>query len=217
MPKGKQTVLIVDDHSLVRRGLSRLVEDHPATGVVIESGSGEHALDCVIRQRVDLVLLDLSLPGMDGSDTAQAMLQHQPGIKIIILTGTDAGHQIKPLFRYGISAFLTKGCSSEEMHRAIDHVLEGEQFVSSDAARHLAVAEKSADTTSPFAKLSRREPEVVQLLLDGTTNRQIAKTLYISEKTVSTHRQKSLEKLGINSTAELVKLAIEFGVSGASN
>ena len=206
-----QTVLIVDDHTLVRSGLKRLVEDHPDTGVILESGTGEHALDCTARQRVDMVILDLSLPGMDGMQTSQQLLELNPALKIIILTGIDAQEQIKPLFRDGISAFLTKGCTAAEMHRAIDCAIDGETFVSADAARDLALAADEINDTSPFAKLSRREHEVALLLLEGKRNRQISESLFISEKTVSTHRQNVLQKVGVNNTVELAGLAIRCG------
>lgn len=206
-----QTVLIVDDHVLVRSGLRRLVQDHPRTKRVLETSTGEQALACVASESVDLVLMDLSLPGMDGVQTSQQLLQDDPSLKIIVLTGSTLNNHIKPLFRSGIRAYLTKGCTSEEMHTAIDDVLAGRQYLSSHAALCMANLEEG-DQGTPFSALSKREFEVVLLILEGKRNRQIAQKLFISEKTVSTHRQNAHEKLGVSSTTELIRLAIQHGV-----
>lgn len=205
------TVLIVDDHALVRSGLRRLVQDHPATKTVLESGSGEQALTCVAQQPVDLVLLDLSLPGIDGVETSQKLLNDNPSLKIIVLTGSPGNNHIKPLLRIGVCAYLTKGCSSSEMHQAIDDVLDGRQYLSSHAALKLATLDEDP-IRSPFVELTKREFEIVLLILEGKRNRQIAASLFISEKTVSTHRQNANEKLGISTTTELVRMAIQHGV-----
>jgi len=206
-----QTVLIVDDHALVRTGLRLLVQDHPSTLRVLETSSGEQALACVAQESIDLVLLDLSLPGIDGVQTSQKLLEDYPQLKIIVLTGSPVNSQIKPLIKSGVRAYLTKGCTSEEMHQAIDDVLSGRQYLSSHAALEMATLEDS-EQPSPFSALTKREFEVVQLILEGKRNRQVAEALFISEKTVSTHRKNAKEKLGISTTTELVRLAMQHGV-----
>jgi len=210
LPK-KQTILIVDDHELVRSGLRRLVQDHPRARRVLETSSGEQALACVATEEVDLVLLDLSLPGMDGVQTSHKLLRAFPQIKIIVLTGSAMNKHIKPLFKSGVLAYLTKGCSADEMHQAIDDVLAGRRYLSSHAALCMAKLEEAGES-SPFCDLSKRELEVVLLILEGKRNRQIAECLHISEKTVSSHRQNANDKLGIVTTTELVRLAIQHDI-----
>ena len=201
--------MIVDDHAIVRTGLKRLVEDHSLCGDVIEANSGEQALELCQSREIQLVLLDLALPGISGLETSRRLLKRDPTMAIIILTGSNPGAGVSDLLQMGVRGYLTKGCSAAEMDQAITEVIAGRRYLSADVAQRLALAGQVADCErSPFDALTTRETEVVHQLLDGKRNHEIGKALYISDKTVSTHRARAFEKLGVNSTAELTRLAM---------
>ncbi len=205
-------VLVVDDHELVRSGVRRLLENIPQVLNITEAGSGEEALALAAERHFDIVLMDITLPGINGVAAAESLLRSNPQTRIIIVTGLlDAGH-IGKLLSCGVRGYITKGSSAEEMDKAIRQVIRGEQYLSPDVAQQVAMDLINGDSGNPFERLTARENEIVMLLLDGQRNRQIAEKLFISEKTVSTHRSRSFDKLQIKTTAELVRLAIRFGL-----
>ena len=212
---GKQlSVLVVDDHALVRSGMARLLEDDPQIGEVVEANSGEEALECAGKTYFDLVLMDMSLPGMSGPEASEILLKDKSGTRVIIVSGAVDPGPVGKLLASGISGYVTKGSSSVEMEEAIRTVMRGEQYLSPDIARNMAMHTIHGDDNedNPFDRLTSRELEIVQLLLGGQRNRQISGALHISEKTVSTHRVRSFEKLEISTTAELVRLAMRHGL-----
>jgi len=207
------SVLIVDDHVLVRAGMRRLLEDNEAIGRVGEASSGEEALQSASEADYDVVLMDIALPGMNGLEAAERLLRRKPAILIIMVTGRMERDPIRALLNAGVRGYVTKGSTQDEMTTAIRCVIRGERYLSPDIARQLAMdnLDGGADG-NPFDRLTGREQEVVHMLLRGQRNRQISATLHISEKTVSTHRVRAFEKLGIGTTAELVRLAMRFGL-----
>ena len=205
-------VLIVDDHALVRSGMRRLLEDNPAIGDIHEAGSGEEALRLAASRRFGLVLMDIALPGMSGMEAASRMLETLPDALVIMVTGRIEIGPIRRLLASGVRGYLTKGSEADEMDQAIRRVLAGERYLSPDVARQIAMETIDGGESDPFERLSAREHEVVVLLLRGRRNRQIGESLHISEKTVSTHRTRAFEKLGIGTTAELVRLAMRHGL-----
>lgn len=206
-------VLVVDDHALVRTGMRLLLADNPLVGSIAEANSAEEALELTRETHFDLVLMDISLPGMSGQEAARRVIRRDADTRVIMVTGkVDAGH-VRSLLADGVSAYVTKGSTSNEMDEAIRAVLAGQQYLSPDVARELALGTiRGDDGASPFERLTGRELEIVRMLLRGQRNRQISETLHISEKTVSTHRVRALEKLGIGTTAELVRLAMRHGL-----
>jgi len=212
-PADGLSVLVVDDHVLVRAGMRRLLEEDAAIGRVDEASSGEEALDIAATGRHDLVLMDISLPGMNGLEAAERLLRRDSAARIVMVTGRLEAGPIRALLNAGVRGYLTKGSSSEEMSSAIRCVMNGERYLSQDIARLMAMDTlDGGKAVSPFERLTAREQEIVHMLLRGQRNRQISATLHISEKTVSTHRVRAFDKLGIGTTAELVRLAMRFGL-----
>ncbi|MDH3715566.1 MAG: response regulator [Gammaproteobacteria bacterium] len=206
-------VLIVDDHEVVRLGIRRLLEE--AGFSVTEADSGEAALQ-LIRQdvRTRVVLMDIQMPGMGGLEATRRMLACTPGNRIIILTAIADGPLPRTLLKAGAHGYLTKGCSVDEMTRAIRRVAAGERYVSGQVAQSLALSLVDGEGESPFDLLSRRELQFVMLLSQGLRNSAIAKTMNVSSKTVSTYRARASTKLGVSSEAQMIRLALEHGVVG---
>lgn len=207
------TVLVVDDHELVRSGMRRLLEDHTMIGSIHEASSGEMAVEMTHANAFDLVLMDISLPGISGLEASEAILGKSPDYRIIIVTGRLEGGPIRQLLNAGVRGYITKGSSADEMDKAIRCVMSGEQYLSPDVAQQVAMDSINGDPeVNPFERLTTREREIVDLILRGRRNRQISENLNISEKTVSTHRTRAFEKLSVKTTAELVRLAIRHDV-----
>lgn len=203
-------VLVVDDHELVRAGMRRLLEENPQVQSIAEASSGEEALQMATSERYDLVLMDISLPGISGLEASDKLLLMAPDSRIIMVTGKLEGGHIRKLLNAGVRGYITKGSSAEEMSKAMARVMAGEQYLSSDVAQQVAMDVINGDDGNPFDRLTTREGEIISLLLKGQRNRQISSNLHISEKTVSTHRTRAFEKLHVKTTAELVRLAIRF-------
>ena len=205
-------VLIVDDHELVRAGMRRLLEENPQLGTIFEANSGEEALELAREQRFDLVLMDITLPGLSGMEASDRLLHIDPDTRIIMVTGKLEGGHIRKLLNSGVRGYITKGSSSDEMDRAMRRVMAGEQYLSPDVAQQVAMDMINGDDENPFDRLTSRESEIIHLLLRGHRNRQISTSLHISEKTVSTHRTRAFDKLHVKTTAELVRLAMRFNL-----
>jgi len=205
-------LLVVDDHELVRSGFCRLLSDNPRVGSIVEASSGEAAVELASSQRFDMVLMDITLPGISGLEASRRILRINPNTRIIALSGKLEGPHVRKLLSCGVKAYVTKGSSTAEMEKAIESVANGEQYLSPDIAQSVAMDTLNGESGNPFDKLTKRELEIATMLLDGKRNREIGEKLYISEKTVSTHRTRSFEKLGVSSTAELVLLAYRHGM-----
>jgi len=203
-------VLVVDDHELVRAGMRRLLEENPQVAFIAEANSGEEALQMASLKHFHIVLMDINLPGINGLETSDKLLMLSPESRIIVVTGNlEAGH-IRKLLNAGVRGYITKGSSAVEMDKAMRQVINGQQYLSPDVAQQMAMDMINGSDENPFDKLTSRENEIITLLLSGHRNRQISTSLHISEKTVSTHRTRAFEKLGVKTTAELVRLAMRF-------
>ncbi|MDB4223736.1 response regulator transcription factor [Granulosicoccus sp.] len=203
-------VLVVDDHELVRVGMRRLLEDNPMIELIHESSSGEVALEMAVLTNYDLILMDINLPGMTGLEAAEQLLTLAPKSRVIMVTGRLEGSLIRQILNAGVRGYVSKGSSADEMEKAMRKVMEGEQYLSPDVAQRFAIDAIRGDDSNPFERLTTRETEIINRLLQGQRNRKIATDLHISEKTVSTHRTRAFEKLRITTTPELVRLAISF-------
>ncbi|MFT6303129.1 MAG: two-component system invasion response regulator UvrY [Granulosicoccus sp.] len=203
-------VLVVDDHELVRLGMRRLLEDNPMIEFIHESSSGEIALEMAVATHYDLILMDINLPGMTGLEAAEQLLTLAPKSRVIMVTGRLEGSLIRQILNAGVRGYISKGSSANEMEKAMRKVMEGEQYLSPDVAQRFAIDAIRGDDSNPFDRLTTRESEIINLLLQGQRNRKISTDLHISEKTVSTHRTRAFEKLRITTTTDLVRLAIRF-------
>lgn len=204
-------VLLVDDHELVRTGIKRLLEDVEDIEVIGEAGSGEEAIEKVGKVTPDLVLMDVSMPGIGGMEATRRLVRMYPDLKIVSLTIHSDNPFPSRLLRAGARGYLTKGSKPEEMLKAIRDVSGGLRYISPEVAHQVATSLFSG-AGSPFDKLSERELQIMLMLTQGHSGGEIAEHLCLSPKTVSTYRHRLLSKLGVNSEEELTRLAMYHGV-----
>lgn len=204
-------LFLVDDHAIVRAGVRALLQSHGQFEVVGEAESGEEALTKAPATRPDVVLLDLSLPGMNGIATARALRERLPGLRMVALSMHEDPEYVQGFLEAGGSGYVPKSSLEAQLVDAILAVSRGEYYA---PARLLAELAREMAHPDPFkhVKLTPRETEVVRRIAEGGTYREIAEGLGISEKTVATYRERASEKLGVRSRAELVRWALENGL-----
>jgi two-component system invasion response regulator UvrY len=204
-------ILLVDDHELVRAGIQALLNTVEAISVIGVAASGEEAVDAVVALKPDVVLMDINMPGIGGVEACRRILQHNADIKIIALSVCNDGPIPHQLLKLGIMGFISKGSPAEEMTNAINKVMTGKRYLCAEVANNMAFQGLPGSNASPFSKLSQRESEVVALILQGKTIKEMAEMLVLSDKTVNTYRYRLYEKLSIKNDVELTRLAIKFG------
>lgn len=212
----KITLLLVDDHAIVRQGVRAFLEDEPDIQIVGEAASGEEAVKLCREYAPDVVLLDmLLLPGMNGAETARQIKQSSPRTHIVILTSYADDEYLLPAIRAGALSYLLKDVSPEEFLMAIRKARRGEAVLHPRIAAKLmrSLSEKGeSEQPSPFAELSERELEVLRLIAEGLANAEIAEKLFISEKTVKSHVGNILSKLHLTHRTQAAILAWKTGV-----
>jgi DNA-binding NarL/FixJ family response regulator len=206
-------ILIADDHALVRAGIRALVEKINGVTVVAEAGTGNEAIELVEELKPDLVLLDITMPEGSGFDVLHHLTKEFSEIRVIVLTVHEAGEYAIRALREGAAGFLPKSAASTELEQAINTVMKGETYISPETSRK-TILEYGKGTTKrdQLANLSPRQREVLRLIAEGRTTKQIAQTLAISVKTVETHRSQLMERLDIHDVAGLVRYAIIVGL-----
>lgn len=202
-------ILVIDDHPVVREGLVASLEDDPEFQVVGAAGSAEEALPLTGAQRPDVILLDLELPAMDGLQAIPALTAAHPDARILILTVYDTDERVLGAIRSGAKGYLLKGASLEEIARAIRAVHAGDSYLEPRVAAKV-LAEVSSPRRSTV--LSRREREVLKMVADGLSNKQIAHALKITERTAKFHITSILNKLGADNRAQAVAIAAQRGL-----
>jgi DNA-binding NarL/FixJ family response regulator len=206
-------VLIADDHALVRAGIRALVEKIEGVVVVGEAGKGSEALDLVNELQPNLMLLDISMPDGSGFDVLDEVTTNHPEIRVIVLTVHEAGEYAIRALREGAAGFLPKSAASTELEQAIHTVIRGEVYISPETSRKTLLGiGKGGTKRDLLATLSPRQREVLRLIAEGRTTKQIAQVLTISVKTVETHRAQLMERLDIHDVAGLVRYAIIVGL-----
>jgi len=206
-------VLIADDHGIVRGGIRRLLEDHGDIQVVAEASDGHQAIEKVLETDPDVILLDISMPGMDGLDVTKQLKAINPRVRILILT-MHAEEQYAPrLMRAGAMGYVTKHAAPEDLVKAINAVHAGKRFISPTLAENMAwrYLGNEKDLT-PIECLSDRELQVLNLLAKGNSNQEVADFLHLSVKTIDTYRARVLEKLNLRNNAELTLFAVQNGL-----
>jgi DNA-binding NarL/FixJ family response regulator len=201
-------VLIADDHAVVRQGLQQILTEEPDLTVAGQAATGEDLLALVRAGQGDVVVLDLSLPGMAGLDVLRELRHLAPQLPVLILSVHSADQYATRALRAGASGYLTKESAPEELVLAIRRIVAGGRYLSPEAAEHLADYIASGMPPSPHAVLSDREFEVMRLLAKGHRVTDIAAALNLSPKTVSTYRRRVLEKMNMTSNADLVEYAV---------
>ena len=207
-------VLLVDDHKIVREGLRALLEAESDFEVVGEAGDGREANDLVSKCRPDVVVMDISMPGLDGVEAARRIRAREPDVKVVALSVHGEKQFVSGMLRAGASGYLLKTEAADDLVQAIRTVLAGGRYVSPrlvDSNVENYVQQLIEEGEQPV--LTSREREVLRLISEGKTNRQIADELYLSEKTVDNHRQHIMAKLDLHNTAELTRYAIKEGIS----
>ncbi|MBI4525046.1 MAG: response regulator transcription factor [Deltaproteobacteria bacterium] len=213
---GKIRLLIVDDHALFREGIRALLAAHNDLEVVGEAADGSEAIEQVKKVHPDIVLLDIAMPGLGGLETTLELKKLAPEVKILILTQYANKEYLFRFLKEGVSGYVLKRAAAGELVAAIKAVYHGGTFLHPEVAP--AVIEgylggiKPAEQEDPYESLTDREKQVLKLVAEGKTNKEIAEILGISVKTAMAHRAHMAEKLGVHNKAELVKLALQKGI-----
>jgi two-component system invasion response regulator UvrY len=199
------SILIVDDINIIRLGTKRLLDDIEDFKVVATAESGEHALTLVEQYHPDVVLMDISMPGMGGIEATRRLRRSYPDLPVIILSVHDNVPVQNHLLKSGVSCYLNKDCPIDEIVTAIRKAHGGGHYATMH--NRSGISEKT-----PIDLLSKREFQVLQMLIDGRTIKHISDNLSLSPKTVSTYRARLLKKLQVTNDAELAKIAIQYGM-----
>ena len=203
-------VLLADDHSIVRAGLFRIVEESEDMEVIAEAADGREALQEARRKRPDVAVIDISMPGLDGLEVVNQLLSFYPELPILILTMHEEEQYVIRAFEAGAMGYITKKSAPEQLVNAIRKVYGGHRFITTEAAESLALrVAKKSQHQSPLDSLSTRELQVLRRLALGHTNREIAEVYCISIKTVDTYRYRLLKKLSLRNNAELSRFAMQ--------
>lgn len=209
-------ILLADDHNLMREGLRTLISDEPNMTVVAEAEEGRTAVQLAARLSPDVVIMDISMPGLNGIEATRQILSKSPAPKVIALSMHTERRMILEMLNAGASGYLLKDCAFGEVIRAVETVMSNCTYLSPKIADIVVkdyIHRVPPEDLSSLALLSPREREVLQLLAEGRRTRDIASLLHVSAKTVDTYRMQIMEKLGIYSIAELTKYAIREGLT----
>ena len=214
MDEAKVRVLLADDHALFRSGLRALLEIEEEFEVVGEAGSGVEAVQKALALRPAIVLMDLSMPEMNGLEATRRISALDIGVRVLVLTMHAEEEYLVPVVEAGGSGYLTKSSADRDLVEALRKVARGEVYLPAQATTLLLKqVRQSGDSNGPsLAELSPREREVLALTAEGFSSTEIGKRLFISPKTVDTHRSRIMEKLGLNHRSELVRFALRVGL-----
>lgn len=219
----KVKILLVDDHVILRTGIIALLNTEKDFVVVGEGGNGEEAIELSGKLSPDILIIDLTMPGLSGIDAIPIIRKKFPALKILVLSMHETEEYIFRILKLGAHGYVVKNAGREEICRAIRTVMEGEKFFSPQVSQLMLnsyvrrASPGSSDAEMTDQSLTKREIEVLGLIGAGFNNQQIADSLFISARTVETHRTNIMQKLDIHDTANLVKFAIEKGISPISS
>jgi len=205
-------VLVVDDHDLVRMGISRMLADSTDIEVVGEADSGDMAIKLAKQLRPDVVLLDVNMPNIGGLEATKRLVQLDMGIKILAVSSMSAQPYPSMLLKAGVNGYITKGTPLDEMLLAVKKIYKGGRYFSQDVAEQLAEVLLSDNAASPFDLLSDREKQVAMMVVNCQSPQQIADQLFVSVKTINTYRYRIYEKVSVDSDVKLTHLAIRHGL-----
>jgi RNA polymerase sigma factor (sigma-70 family) len=207
-------ILLADDHTIVRQGLVSILKAVEDFEVVAEAADGSEAVDKAVQTRPDVVVLDVTMPRLNGLEAARRIHKALPDSRILVLTMHDEHEYVLKMVRAGASGYLVKDGAASELVTAIRALRAGQGYFGPQASRALAEDYQGnrAAAEDPFSQLTDREREVFQLLVEGRTNAQVAQILCISAKTVDNHRTRLMEKLGLHSPVELLRFAAKQGL-----
>ena len=209
------TILIADDHDIIRAGIKNILNNEPKYLVAGEAVDGQDTLSKVKKFKPDILLLDISMPKISGLDIIEDIHQISPKTKILIISLHKASAYVIKAFRAGIAGYLNKENAAEELLQALHKIVNNKIYLTSAASSYLI--EKALENPQKSAKsreevLTQREQEVLRLVAEGKTAKEIAATLYISRRTVENYKNSISDKLGLHKTSDLIKYAIKHGI-----
>ena len=202
-------ILIADDHAIVREGVKQIVKTLPEITLIDETGTGQETLSKILETRYDLVILDISMPGISGLEILQKLKEKGITVKILILSFYPQEQYAVRAFKLGASGYLSKDSAYEELARAIRKIISGGKYISSTLAEKLIFMDLEKAGMAPHEALSEREMQVMLLLATGKSVTEIANEIFISDKTVSTYRTRIMEKMNMRKNADLTLYAIK--------
>jgi DNA-binding NarL/FixJ family response regulator len=204
-------ILIADDHGIVRSGLRMLLESRPGVEVVAEAADGAEARDAAIRERPDIAILDVKMPKLTGLQATREIKEQAPEVAVLILSMYDDERYLFEALKAGASGYVLKSQADSELMGALEAVERGEPFLTPEAQRAL-IKDVLGQGSVRDEELTPREQEVVKLVAEAHTNKEIAEILHLAEKTVENHRSNAMRKLGMRDRVELVRYAIRRGL-----
>lgn len=208
------SVLVADDHNIVREGIRRVVEAESDIEICAEASDGCEVLEQIVRHRPDVVILDITMPAMSGLETLERVRSRHPGIKTILLSVHADARKVRSAVALGVDGYLLKNARTSEIVSAIRSVAGGDSYFSPPIAREIVaqIREPQATDDEPFSLLSVREREVLHLIAEGLSAKEVATRLAISTKTVEAHRTSLMRKLSVRKATELVRYAVRHGL-----
>ncbi len=208
----KIKILVVDDHALMRDGIKALIDLQDGIEVVAEAYEGQEAINKTQEFKPDVIIMDISMPDMDGLEATRRIKKKNPAMKVLVLTQHDNKEYILATIKSGSDGYLPKRALGSELVSAIRAVYQGNSFLYPAATGTLIEDYRRQVEKEPYDSLTEREREIFRLVAEGHTSREIANTLFISLKTIHNHRAKIMEKLNIHNKSELIKYAILKGL-----
>ncbi len=210
----KIRVMIVDDHSLVREGITALLKYHDDVEVVGEAADGREAISGAEKLSPDVILMDIAMPGLGGLEATLEIKKRNPDIKVLVLSQYDDREYVSRFLKANVSGYILKRAVGGELITAIRAVAKGESYLHSSIAAKVidGYIGKTVEVSDPYESLTDREKQVLKLIAEGNTHKEIAEVLGISAKTAIAHHTNICDKLGIRSKAEIIKFAIQKGI-----
>ena len=209
------TVLLVDDHPIVRQGLRNLLDSMPDFKVVGEAGDGLQALEVIEKVQPQVLVIDVVMPGLTGLEVTQRVKRQWPAVKVIILSMQNNEAYVVSALKSGASGYILKDTGPEELVDAIRAVVKGERYLSKQLSERIInayVSKVDEAEVDPYDTLTNREKEILHLVAEGFTNQEIAERLFISPRTAELHRSNVLNKLSLKNQVDLVRFAIKRGI-----
>jgi DNA-binding NarL/FixJ family response regulator len=209
-------ILLADDHSIIRQGLFALLEKQPDIEVVGAVENGRKAIELVRELKPDIVIMDITMPNLNGIDATRKIIEQVPGVKVIALSMHSSRRFVAEMLKAGAKGYILKECLFDELIEAIRTVLKGDTYLSHKITGVVVndyVKRMSPEYRQETSALTEREREVLQLLAEGKSTKQIAPQLHVSDKTIESNRRNIMDKLNIHSIAELTKYAVREGIT----
>ena len=213
MPENGMTtkILLADDHTIVRQGLKLILSAHTDLEVIGEAANGKEAVDLASKLKPDIVVMDVAMPELNGIEATRRMVEANQRVKILVLSMHKEAVYVREILRAGARGYILKDAIDSELVSAVRSVAKGDGYIS-PAVSGALLNDYRKDVTDPLDLLSNREREVLQLISEGKTNKEVANKLNLSVYTIDSHRGKIMEKLNLHSTGELVRFAIKHGL-----